>query len=83
MASDPDPFKDIPGTVLFDATQARLGYQLGPLQIWLDLTKLRSQIVGTWVKHSLAEGRRLLNQRLRAEFVAGAEEDSHHGSGVA
>jgi len=31
----------------------------------------------------VAEGRRLLNQRLRAEFVAGAEEDSHHGSGVA
>ena len=28
MASDHDRFKDIPGTVLFDATQARLGYHL-------------------------------------------------------
>ena len=28
MSSDHDQFKDIPGTVLFDATQARLGYHL-------------------------------------------------------
>ena len=28
MASDHDRFEDIPGTVLFDGTQARLGYHL-------------------------------------------------------
>jgi aminoglycoside phosphotransferase (APT) family kinase protein len=39
------------------AYEAEAGYPLGPLDIWRDLTNLRSQIMSAWVKNSLAQGR--------------------------
>jgi hypothetical protein len=41
------------------AYEARAGFQLGPLRIWLELTNLRSRIMSAWVEHCLAYGRPL------------------------